>query len=595
MYFFLHHKQEVFMKTGIIGAFIGYLVLAGGLAADAKTVYVATNSVANGPGNSWTNAFHTIQAAVSTAVDGDKIMVTNGTYNRGGAPTPGVDHYLTNRVCITSNITVQSVNGPEVTTILGAANPGTPIGPAAVRCVYIDNGALVGFTLTGGYTDEGSGLDGRGGGLETLGGLIVNCIITGNVSYEDGGGLLCKAGDGPDCTFSNCTITGNTAGGSGGGGSCEYGELIGCTIRGNLAKVSGGGIVLGSTILDGCSVTSNTAWNEGGGLFIGGGDCTIRVSTVTDNKAGEDGGGIHGGATIERCLLKGNSAQGDGGGVWSYGAALVRNTLISGNVASNVVSLSGGGGIYLGGSAGAFGTLEHCTISSNTAGLTGGGLYCSVAGQVTNCIIYFNSAKTGAANWTNVDADAAVCNYGYTCTTPISGLPGGHACFTNDPKFLNRAIGDYHLRYGSPCIDAGYNLTGRGLTDDLAGVSRPLDGNADGTSNFDLGCYEYVMQTTDSDGDGMNDADEIVAATDPIDPASYFRIVTVSNVPPYCRVYFNSVTNRNYTLEYRSSLIAGNWTNAPGQTNVLGTGALFWLSQTNTAPIQFYRLKVQEP
>ena len=567
-------------------------VMAGSLAAQARPVYVATNSPANGPGTGWSNAFHTIQAAVNATTDGDTVWVTNGMYRAGGAASLGVANYLTNRVCISNLISVQSVNGPAVTTIVGAADPQATNGPAAVRCVFMNNGALIGFTLTGGHTDQSSGLDGRGGGLALIAGLVVNCVVTGNTCDVDGGGVTCEAQD--TSVLSNCTISANVAGGSGGGIACDYGELHGCTIAGNGAGVSGGGAWLGNAVADDCSFTGNTALQYGGGIVIGGGACTIRHSVIADNATGGDGGGIYGGATVSQCIVQGNTASGDGGGVWSSGSALLFNTLIAGNVATNE-SGAGGGGVYLQGSAGEYGALANCTLSGNSAGLAGGGLYCSVAGLVTNCIIYFNSAGAGAANWTNVDVDPSVCSYGYTCTLPTNGLPGGRGCLTNDPRFLDRSAGNYYLRYGSRCIDAGLNLASRGITNDLDGVKRPLDGNFDGTNVFDIGCYEYSPQTTDSDGDGARDADEITAGTDPSDPASYFHVVALSNLTSSCRVYFPSVTNRLYALQYRTNLVSGVWTNVVGQTNLSGNGTVLWMTDTNMAAPRFFRLKAQGP
>jgi hypothetical protein len=70
---------------------IGLATLTGAFTVRAATIYVATNSPANGPGTSWANAFHTIQGAVNVATDGDTVLVTNGTYNAGGA-VAGVTH-----------------------------------------------------------------------------------------------------------------------------------------------------------------------------------------------------------------------------------------------------------------------------------------------------------------------------------------------------------------------------------------------------------------------------------------------------------------------------------------------------------------------
>ncbi|MCX7590394.1 MAG: hypothetical protein N2255_02075, partial [Kiritimatiellae bacterium] len=96
---------------------IGALALLLCLRADCATWYVWTNSPSNGPGTSWQNAFHTIQAAVDAASPGDTVLVTNGVYEIGTRSTPG--YASSNRVVITKAITVRSVNGPGVTVIKG--------------------------------------------------------------------------------------------------------------------------------------------------------------------------------------------------------------------------------------------------------------------------------------------------------------------------------------------------------------------------------------------------------------------------------------------------------------------------------------------
>src|SRR5262249_48655304 len=54
--------------------------------------------------------------------------------------------------------------------------------------------------------------------------------------------------------------------------------------------------------------------------------------------------------------------------------------------------------------------------------------------------------------------------------------------------FTNAANGDYHVRPGSPTIDAG--TSNQAPATDLDGQARPTDGNGDGTAAFDLGAYE---------------------------------------------------------------------------------------------------------
>ena len=67
------------------------------------------------------------------------VLVNDGTYDTGGG-TAGKN--CSNRVVITKDIIVKSVNGPENTIILGKG----PLGSSAVRGVYMSAGRkMVGF------------------------------------------------------------------------------------------------------------------------------------------------------------------------------------------------------------------------------------------------------------------------------------------------------------------------------------------------------------------------------------------------------------------------------------------------------------------
>ena len=73
-------------------------------------------------------------------------LTNDAWFGRTSAPhqhlSMSVFRAVENRLAI-----VRSVNGPEVTQIVGYHEPGTTNGPAAVRCVYLANGTMLsGFT-----------------------------------------------------------------------------------------------------------------------------------------------------------------------------------------------------------------------------------------------------------------------------------------------------------------------------------------------------------------------------------------------------------------------------------------------------------------
>ena len=204
-----------------------------------------------GTGTNWASAKQTIQAAVDVASDGDSVWVTNGIYNIGSRVTPG--YILSNRVVITQNITVHSMNGPDVTIIEGAG----PLGASAVRCVFMTNGYLSGFTLTNGHTCTNGHVlyDKSGGGCYAYGGVLSNCVLSCNSASKSAGALYRG-------TAYNCVIKGNTAGNSGGG--CSDSTLYNCALSDNTAHAGGG--VSGASFLYNCTLSGNTA-SIGGGAY----------------------------------------------------------------------------------------------------------------------------------------------------------------------------------------------------------------------------------------------------------------------------------------------------------------------------------------
>jgi hypothetical protein len=428
--------------------------------------YVAPSGSDSDPGTNWVTAKHTIQGALDRTIDGDSVIVSNGVYATGGRTVGGF--LLTNRVAITNAVTVQSANGPSVTTIAGAWDPVTTNGDAAVRCVYLgSNATLSGFTLTNGATrSAGDAIrERRGGGVfcETNA-CLTHCIMAGSAAQDSGGGSY-------QGTLNNCTYLGNRAGDYGGGSA--VGNQNGCIFSGNHSGNMGGGST-GST-LSNCVLSGNSAVLEGGA----GSDCTMFNCTLSSNSAGSGGGAL--GCYLLNCSLVGNAAVYSGGG--SAHSRLDR-CVLSGNT-----SLHAGGGSYrsimsnclvVGNSAGSMGggsdggTLYNCTLVGNSAtNQYGGG---SSGSFLNNCIIFFNVAA-----WSSNCDGSVTLNY---CCTPTPGAMGvGN--ISNDPQFVDAAAGNFHLNATSPCIDAGNNAYAEGYVADFDGNPRIVH------SVVDMGAYEF--------------------------------------------------------------------------------------------------------
>ena len=225
---------------------------------------------------SFSTAATNIQDAITAALPGEIVLVTNGLYATGGKSMDGV---ITNRVSVDKALLLESVNGAAATIIQGAWDPIATNGVGAVRCAWLTNGAILsGFTLQGGATEAGntSGTPTEGAGVwgssltnRFPGATVVHCLITGNVAGYFGGGAyqvvlnnctistnigITAGGGAEQCYINNCLLTGNSAGRTTGGGA-DGSHLFNCALLGNNAN-SAGGAASGGTLVN-CTVSGN--------------------------------------------------------------------------------------------------------------------------------------------------------------------------------------------------------------------------------------------------------------------------------------------------------------------------------------------------
>jgi hypothetical protein len=507
---------------------VGIICLVFVMTGTAQTTrYVSLAGSGEAPYTSLATAATTIQDAVDEADQGDTILVAAGVYDQGGRKAPGMG--LLNRVCITKALTLESLEGPNVTEIRGQG----PKGSSAVRCMFVTNGVtVVGFTLSEGSTATSSLqylYDQSGGGVMFYrGGHLVDCTITDCSADRCGGGVHCAYAG----LLERCVITGNSirggSGGEGAGVNLLYGGMLNdCVISSNTI-----------------SITAYSSEPYGGGVFM-----------------------AYGGE-LNRCIIRDNQAIGDydnphGGGVFIENSGDLNDCLIINNKSTADHDIAYGGGVYFYRG----GRLNNCTVTGNEAD-RGGGAYKYSSGQCHNSILYGNSAGTGANH------DNGVYMY-YCCTTP---LPSGTANIEQAPDFV--ATGDYRLMATSPCIDSGDPTLLTGVGQD--GVPRPLDGDADGSVQLDMGAYEFVSDLADSDGDGitdgieinvlnsnptsansdgdeLDDMEEFIAGTDPSDPNACFEIAYNPDLftPGHAFLEWPSFTNRYYNIYWSNNLTNG--------------------------------------
>ncbi len=288
-------------------------------------------------------------------------------------------------------------------------------------------------------------------------------------------------------------------------------ELRGLTVtRGFDVGITNEGTL---TIQD-CVITENrsedySADDSGGGIFNAG-EMTIVDSTVSRNYAGHGrGGGIFNAqsATLElvNSTISDNGADGDGGGlygggIFNGGEMTILNSTVSGNTAFDAVFGGGlGGGIANAGSM----SLSNSTVSGNSADL-GGAIAIDprfspdAYTEIANTLIEGECARNGdssSATWVskggNIESPGDTCGFDQTGDQPSVPDPmlgeladnGGptqtHALLPGSPAINQIPVED--------CLDA----EGAPLTTDQRGEPRPETGG----TMCDVGAFE--RQTDD--------------------------------------------------------------------------------------------------
>jgi len=252
-------------------------------------------------------------------------------------------------------------------------------------------------------------------------------------------------------------ITGGNANGSGidgdGGGMYNYRSsptLINCTFTANYTQKRGGAMAnkQSNITLANCIFYGNLADNAGGAIFNQNSDPTIINCILIDNSAGIFGGGIH------NCS------------------------------ASNE-------------------TLFNCTITGNNAGDYGGGISNDLSDStIGNCILWSNNAPNGPQLSLQSGSSLSVS---YCCFQGSlsaiykddgSSITSGPGNIADNPLLQ---ADNYHIKGGSPCIDAGDpGLDYTGQTD--------IDGEARVMGQYvDIGCDEVFILVYYVDDDAPGD------------------------------------------------------------------------------------------
>jgi hypothetical protein len=379
----------------------------------------------------------TIQAAINAAANGDTVQVAPG-------------YYFENINFLGKAIRVTSEQGPQVTVIDGN-QAGSVVTFASGETAQA---VLNGFTLQNGLPTAAAGYRGGGVRIQSSSPTITANLIRNNSAGDAGGGI--------SSSFGSPLIQGNTisnnrqipgwSGGVGGGGVSITGgssvQLIGNTIVGNSwSSASGGGVSLfaaGSPAIKNNYIVNNSAYSQGGGIsMFNQSDALIAQNIIANNSAGS-GGGVY--------WLVPSGAR---------GPLLVNNT-ITGN------SSIKGSAIFADGFDGQTVLLNNIL----TAHADHVAVYC---GDFDSSLPIFR--------FNDAISDSGIA-YAGTC----SDQTGFNGNFSLNPLFRDAAAGDYHLKPGSPAIDAATFHSEAQV--DADGVARPVDGDGNGVVAYDLGAYE---------------------------------------------------------------------------------------------------------
>jgi hypothetical protein len=287
-------------------------------------------------------------------------------------------------------------------------------------------------------------------------------------------------------------------------------------------------LILGNIIED------NETWSTGAGIRCWRGPAVIRGNIVRNNFTHDNVGGILAPpeGIVEKNIISGNRAGfrvcegGHAGGI-SAGLGVIRYNVIVDNEVVLYGCPSVGGGLSTGGDTSSY--IYNNTIVNNSAiagpsDSQGGGIYLlstqEYSGQTfKNNIIAFNPYGGGVYA---IILDSGYVEWDYNLVFGNGGgdyigiEPGPHD-IQEDPLFVDRFSGDYHLLPNSPCIDAG-------------DPDFPLD--PDG-SRADIGAYYF---------------DQTVGIDDPDEPSGPYQFQLHQNYPNP----FNSQTIISYYLSEES-------------------------------------------
>lgn len=259
------------MKKLLLLSFIASLLTTH---AFATRYYVNATASGTNNGLTWTNAFTSLQSAISASIAGDEVWVATGTYKPGTGRT--ASFVMKNGVNVyggfagTETLLSERNIATAPTTLSGDIGTAGSNTDNTYKVVKIQNIALSlvidGFRVVSGY-NSADGAEGAGAYIKDNPGTITikNCIFYDNYAYGYGGGLFI---DQSDVNFENCEFLYNSNFDYGGGAiysanvSGSNISLIKCRFVGNTSRsgaaisFDGPNLVIDRTVFSGNTATS---------------------------------------------------------------------------------------------------------------------------------------------------------------------------------------------------------------------------------------------------------------------------------------------------------------------------------------------------
>ena len=381
-----------------------------------------------------------LQAAVNAANSGDTVLVQAGTYEGNFTMKDGV--YVSGGW--NEDFTAQTKHA----SILDAKADGRVLNqPNNFTTLTIwDNFTIQNGKLTAPYDSKN-----LGAGVALLkNGRVINCLVQNNTFTYDpatqcAGGGIAQNSNGDTCAI-NCVVRNNKA--THGGGIRTAGVAINCIVENNEATGNGGGVYLHN---------------------IG----QLHNSIVRNNVCKKDVGGVDiaaAGGAVYNCLVVGNHADGNIGGVQARKYNNVINTTIVGNNHNTT-------------------TADRVTwagfrASDNTATNYNGKLF-------VNNVIWGNTHNDTLVNQVMPYLKHYASN-GTFASNALQGTTDLGADYIalsaeNDPQFNE----DYSFTWTSPLYNAGSNEAIAKILGD-----KDVYGNARKQGeNIDLGAVEHTVHT----------------------------------------------------------------------------------------------------